>query len=105
MTGTGHSILPGDITWATSDPSVATVSPTGLVTTLAAGPVTVYATIDALADSAQLLVFDPFSVLELTAGGGFTCAIAAGGSGYCWGNNFLGRWGTGSSMDRSVVPR
>jgi alpha-tubulin suppressor-like RCC1 family protein len=94
-TGSGDPIPSGDITWATSDPSVATVSHQGIVTAVARGEAVIYAAIDALADSVRLLVIDPFRAVELTAGSGFTCAIDEAGTGYCWGSNFSGTLGNG----------
>jgi alpha-tubulin suppressor-like RCC1 family protein len=43
------------------------------------------------------------SYRTISAGGLHTCAIDAGGAGWCWGNNFYGQVGDGSSTDQ-VTP-
>jgi alpha-tubulin suppressor-like RCC1 family protein len=39
-------------------------------------------------------------VLQVTADGGQTCALTAGGSGQCWGNNRYGQLGDGTTQKR-----
>lgn len=64
MTATPHSstgvpLTGRTVTWATSDPLVATVSTTGLVEGLAGGPVTITATVELQPGAADVEVVDP----------------------------------------------
>lgn len=49
-----------------------------------------------------LLPSTPFKSLSSRAGG--ACAVSTGGDGYCWGENTLGRFGTGSRDDQVLTP-
>ncbi len=49
-------------------------------------------------------------VISLSSGGdeiygGYSCAVVKGGSAYCWGGNFFGRLGDGSTMDQPLPVR
>jgi hypothetical protein len=90
----GKPLLNQTITWATSDPSVATVSG-GLVTGQARGTVFIYAASGATADSAILEVVAPFSAVQLSLADSYTCARNSQGAGYCWGANSDGNLGNG----------
>ncbi|MDR2913001.1 MAG: leucine-rich repeat protein [Alistipes sp.] len=57
-------VMPADaadksVTWETSDPKIATVSPTGEVTTIAAGTATITATADGKSDTSTITVAEP----------------------------------------------
>lgn len=43
-------------------------------------------------------------MLDISAGGAFTCAITATGSAQCWGNAMFGRLGDGVSTNSTAVP-
>ncbi len=64
----GHTLIGRDIAWASSAPTVATVSNTGLVTAVAIGTTNVSATSEGKADTAQITVQTCPSTLSLIAG-------------------------------------
>ena len=65
----GAAMASATVTWATSDAAVATVSSTGLVTSVANGPATITATSGSASATASASVAAPFSLL---AGNGVT---------------------------------
>ncbi|MEP7326141.1 MAG: Ig-like domain-containing protein [Gemmatimonadota bacterium] len=89
----GETLLNQVIEWATSDPSVATVSGSGLVTAVAAGSVTVYAASGIHADSAVLDVVEPLIASQIISGTFSTCSLDAQGVALCWGSNEYGELG------------
>ncbi len=90
--------LPGRaVTWASSDVAVATVSPVGLVTGVANGPVTITATSESQSDAADLTVVTVVYA-GVAAGTAHSCGVAADGAAYCWGYNLFAQLGNG---DRS----
>jgi alpha-tubulin suppressor-like RCC1 family protein len=89
------------VTWTTSDGTVATVSQTGLVTAVTPGSATITATSEGKNGTSAITTIPipsgslVFSVL--TTGSKHTCGIAAGGAAYCWGFNYYGELGNGST--------
>jgi alpha-tubulin suppressor-like RCC1 family protein len=92
-------------TWSSSDPGVASVDGSGLVTVFAPGTVTITVTGDGIQGSATIsaLPVDYASSPPITAGGGHSCALDSGGAAYCWGSGDVGQLGTGTT-ERSTSP-
>ncbi len=63
--GAGGTAAGGTVAWASSDPAIATVTATGLVSAVAAGTATVTATADGVSGSAQVVV-TPVPVATVT---------------------------------------
>lgn len=89
----GKPLLNQAIEWASSDPSVATVSDAGLITAIAAGSVAIYAASGTHADSAVVAVVQPLIAAQIIAGQSFTCSVDSQGTAYCWGDNLFGQLG------------
>jgi alpha-tubulin suppressor-like RCC1 family protein len=53
--------------------------------------------------SAVSSVFTVSALTRLSAGGWHTCGLTTGGAAYCWGTNFLGRLGDGTSGNVPVT--
>ena len=100
----GDTLTGRPITWATSDPGVATVSPTGLVTGVASGPVTISATAEGITGNAAITI--GLSLAFPAADGGYshTCSLTSNGEAYCWGLNTDGQLGSGVQSASSAVP-
>jgi alpha-tubulin suppressor-like RCC1 family protein len=81
--------------WVSDDPRVATVSPTGQLTALTSGVVTVTATSEDIQGTAEITVWDPLLALTVSASTGFTCAVDIQNRGFCWGGNGGGVLGLG----------
>ena len=92
--------MSGLVTWASSNTEVATVSPSGLATAIAAGEATITAMAGPVTQSASLTVSAPRIAEAVSAGFDHSCALAPTGRAYCWGLGSLGRLGTGSSTDQ-----
>ncbi len=88
----GH-VLSRAVTWSSDNPSVATISQSGIVTTLAAGAARITATSEAMAGSAGIAA-DRVNFRSVSAGG-VGCASASDGSAYCWGFGGDGALGIG----------
>ncbi len=90
--------------WNSSNPSVASVSQTGVVTGISIGTVTVTVTVAGLSASIPVTVVSGSQPLtnpsRITAGGAFSCALQQGQA-YCWGQGSEGQLGTGGLSDES----
>ena len=83
--GSGN-VVSATVTWASSNESIATVTPAGLVTGIAAGSMTLRATANGATGSTTIAVAD-LTFMALHVGSRSACARTAGGTLSCWGNN------------------
>ena len=106
LDASGGTLTGRQITWASSDGTIATVSKSGVVTGIAEGDATVTATSETKAGSAVVTVQGSGSgeqplVGGLRASANTTCAtIEEGGEVFCWGANEFGQVGDGTTTDR-----
>lgn len=75
--------------WQSESPGVATVSPAGIVTGVAAGTATITATAGGVSGSAIVTVAN-LSFSDIDVGSRHACALTAAGETYCWGDNTRG---------------
>jgi alpha-tubulin suppressor-like RCC1 family protein len=85
------------VQWTTSDPAVATVSTGGIVTGVGSGSATITAASEGHTDTVQV---DVVAFATLSAGSFTTCGISFSGTAYCWGWNWAGQLGDGTTNDR-----
>jgi alpha-tubulin suppressor-like RCC1 family protein len=92
------SPIPGSsIQWTSLEPSVATVSGSGLVTGVAEGSATIVATAGGVDGEAMVAVVQPVppgpaptDLLRIAAGAEHSCGLDENGFAYCWGREYLG---------------
>lgn len=101
VVGAGGKVLEGRaIVWSSSDPVVASVNQSGLVSANAAGAATIAATVEGHTGNAMLSVVE-MSFASVAAGGDHTCSLSPSlssiGAPVCWGNNASGQVGGLSS--------
>jgi alpha-tubulin suppressor-like RCC1 family protein len=98
----GQVVANPAVEWATTDPAVAMVSGSGLVSGLVAGTATILATYEGVAGLSAVTVGGGsggfFS--SLSAGDSHTCGRTPAGVAYCWGWNYYGQLGDGTKTDR-----
>ncbi len=92
------NILPGRVvTWASSDPAIASVSLDGVIAGRAVGTATITATIvepaGPLTGSVTVTVEPYLALSSVSAGGNHTCGLTFEGKAYCWGSNSFGQLG------------
>jgi alpha-tubulin suppressor-like RCC1 family protein len=94
--------------WSSSQPAIATVNATGLVTGVAAGNATIRASSSGKSGSAAIAVTNGGGggggVWKLVhAGSNYSCGITNAGTTQCWGTGGYGQLGTGQS-NNSATP-
>jgi alpha-tubulin suppressor-like RCC1 family protein len=103
------SVLGGRaVEWSSSDPAVVAVDASGAVTALERGGATVTARSEGRSGSAYVLVVHPAAmsgiVLRVAAGQEHSCALNDAGAAFCWGANWGGQLGDGSTVDPRLFP-
>jgi alpha-tubulin suppressor-like RCC1 family protein len=101
----GHILTDRIHTWASSNPSVASVTGTGLVSGVSAASLeaTITATSENVSGSAAITVYIPLLAAPIAAGGTHSCVLSSSGAAYCWGDNRDGELGD-SSITISSIP-
>src|SRR2546428_362438 len=97
----GNVLTGRTVTWATSNPAVATVNSTGLATGVAAGQATITATSEGQSGTAAITVA-VLTFATVSGGNDHTCGVTMGGAAYCWGNNGLGQLGNGTTTSSTT---
>lgn len=90
----GNVLTDRAVSWASTVPSVASVSTQGLVRGLAPGVATITATIEGRTGAAPITVIT-LSLTRVSTGASFACGVTPAGDGVCWGTNFHGQLGDG----------
>jgi len=106
----GNVLTDRVVTWASSDPAVATVAGTGLVTGVRANAqqVTITATSETVSGSASVTVMAPLptvSFATIEAAAYHTCGRTAAGAAYCWGDNQGAQLGIGAPSNGATTPQ
>jgi len=103
-----NAIVTGQtVTWTSLSPALASVSPTGLVTGLAAGgPAGIRATISGINRTVQITVTAPVPLVRgiPAANDRSSCLLRDNGTTWCWGHGASGELGIGTTPASQPVP-
>tara|TARA_Y100000590_G_scaffold337462_1_gene384454 strand:+ start:466 stop:2172 length:1707 start_codon:yes stop_codon:yes gene_type:complete len=94
----GATVNNPNVTWTTSDPAVATVSASGLVTSLENGTTTIKVSSGSL-NATSLVTVTVWK--SISVGGAHVCGLTTDGKAYCWGKNDYGQLGGGNTTNLS----
>ena len=110
----GVTVTSGSVRWGMLDPTVARATPsldgrTTQVSGLRTGATTLVASIGGIAVAVPVTVgpsgpVEPAGFFEISAGPGYTCAIDAALAAWCWGLNYAGQLGVGTSYWSQPTP-
>jgi len=94
----GNVIEGRAITWSSSNPGLATVSSSGLVTAAAVdASVVITATVEGKSATSSIGIV---TFTRMSAGAQFSCGLTADGTAYCWGLNNEGQLGDGTAVNK-----
>lgn len=101
-----QQVLPNrPVTWSTSNPAVALVDATGLVTAVAMGTAEITASAEGVTETADIVVRSPVTYTAMHLGRDHSCAITTAQVAYCWGRGEVGQLGNGEVGDQDVPIR
>lgn len=92
------------VTWTSSNPAVATVSDSGVITMVGTGTATISAQADSAIGIVRVGTLSAAIMPNSVAGGSYHhCGLTSTGEAYCWGYNYHGQLGNGTNVD-AVAP-
>src|ERR1017187_6755584 len=103
----GNVLVGRMVAWQSSSTTVATVSASGVITTVGVGTSTITAASEGQSGGAERTVPPAglSGIVQLGAGHSHMCGLDAGGTGHCWGNNDKGPLGDPTSLPlQSATP-
>ena len=98
----GATMSGATVTWTSSNNGVATVSASGVVTSVADGSAPIRATSGSATATASVTVTSAPTWESVSAGGESTCGMNSTGNAYCWGRDSHGNLGTAGGGSTST---
>ena len=89
------------VSWTSTNPAVATVDGAGAVNALATGTATITAAAGGKSDSRTVTVLRTWKAIS--AGDDAICGITLDDRAWCWGRNYAGQLGDGTTQDRATA--